>query len=113
MNNYQSRLETVKKYTLDIKHARYTSASIRPVLKHCLEELQELVDKETPKEPILYTDVIHGKEENVYQCPNCSSFLGYEEECKEEEYQSTYCCGCGQKIDWSDYGKYLDQEKEK
>ena len=78
-----------------------------------MEGLQELVDKETPKEPILYTDVIHGKEENVYQCPNCSSFLGYEEECKEEEYQSTYCCGCGQKIDWSDYGKYLDQEKEK
>ena len=24
-----------------------------------------------------------------------------QEECKEEEYQSTYCCGCGQKLDWS------------
>ena len=52
MNNYQDKLETVKKYTLDPKHARYTSASIRPVLKHCLEGLQELVEKETPKEPI-------------------------------------------------------------
>lgn len=101
MNTYQDKLEIVKKYVLDPKHARYTSASIRPFLKHLLEELQELVDKETPKEPILYTDVIHGKEENVYQCPNCSSFLGYEEECKEEEYQSTYCCGCGQRLDWS------------
>ena len=30
------------------------------------------------------------EEKNLYQCPNCSSFLGYEEECKEEEYQSTY-----------------------
>lgn len=101
MNNYQSRLETVKKYALDPKHARYTSASIRPVLRYCLEELQELVDKETPKDPILYTDVIHGKETDVYQCPKCSSFLGYEEECKEEEYQSLYCSGCGQKLDWS------------
>lgn len=76
MNNYQSRLETVKKYTLDPNYSRYPVASIRPVLKHCLERLQELVDKETPKEPILYTDVIHGKETNVYQCPNCTSFLG-------------------------------------
>lgn len=101
MNNYQSKLETVKKYTLEPGHARYTSASICPVLRHCLEGLQELVDKETPKEPILYTDVIHGEETNVYQCPKCSSFLGYEEECKEEEYQSLYCSGCGQKLDWS------------
>lgn len=101
MNNYQSKLETVKKYTLDPGHARYTSASIRHVLKYCLERLQELVDKETPKEPILYTDVIHGEEKNIYQCPKCSSFLGYEEECKEEEYQSLYCSGCGQKLDWS------------
>lgn len=101
MNNYQSRLETVKKYTLDPKYSKYPVASIRPVLNHCLERLQELVDKETPKEPILYTDVIHGEEENVYECPNCGSFLGYEEECKEECYQSLYCSGCGQKLDWS------------
>lgn len=97
MNNYQDKLETVKKYVLDIKHVRYISASTRPLLKQCSERLQELVDKETPKEPILYTDVIHGKETNIYQCPNCSSFLGYEEEC----YQSLYCSGCGQKLDWS------------
>lgn len=102
MNKYQSGLETVKKYTLDSKYSKYPVASIRPVLKHCLERLQELVDKETPKEPILYTDVIHGlytdviQKTNVYQCPNCSRFLGY-----EEEYQSLYCSGCGQKLDWS------------
>ena len=108
MNTYKDKLEFVKKNILDTKVTRYQDASIRPILRYCLERLQELVEKETPKEPILYTDVIHGKEENVYECPNCSSFLGYEEECKEEEYQSTYCCGCGQKIDWSDYGKYLD-----
>ena len=101
MNTYKDKLEFVKKNILDPKVTRYQVASIRPILRYCLERLQELVDKETPKEPILYTDVIHGKEENVYQCPNCSSFLGYEEECKEEEYQSTYCCGCGQRLDWS------------
>ena len=101
MNNYKYKLETVKKYVLDPKIARYTVASIRPALKQCLEGLQVLVDKETPKEPILYTDVIHGKEENVYQCPNCGSFLGYENECKEECYQSLYCSDCGQRLDWN------------
>lgn len=101
MNNYQSRLETVKKYTLDSKIARYTSASIRHVLRRCLERLQELVDKETPKEPVLYSDVIHDDGTNVYQCPKCGSFLGYENECKEEYNQSLYCSGCGQKLDWS------------
>lgn len=100
MNNYQDKLEHVKKYALDPKNARYTSASIRPVLRYYLEGLQELVDKETPKEPILYTDVIHGEEVNVYKCPNCASFLGYENECKEEYYQSLYCSGCGQRLDW-------------
>lgn len=57
-------------------------------------------DKETPKKPILYTDVIHGEEKNVYECPNCASFLGYEDECKEESYQSLYCSDCGQRLDW-------------
>lgn len=49
MNTYQDKLEIVKKYVLDIKHVRFISASTRPLLKHCLERLQELVDKETPK----------------------------------------------------------------
>lgn len=101
MNTYKDNLEIVKKYTLDPKCSRYTSASIRPFLRHRLEVLQGLVEKETPKEPILYTDVIHGEEVNVYECPNCASFLGYENECKEEYYQSLYCSGCGQRLDWS------------
>lgn len=100
MNNYRYKLETVKKYTLDPKCSRYTVASIRPLLRHCLEALQSLVDKETPKKPILYTDVIHGEEKNVYECPNCASFLGYEDECKEESYQSLYCSDCGQRLGW-------------
>lgn len=88
-------------YEVLAKWDTLTYAILSGFAKHCLERLQELVDKETPKEPILYTDVIHGEETNVYQCPKCSSFLGYEEECKEEEYQSLYCSGCGQKLDWS------------
>ena len=103
MNNYHDKLETIKKYVLDQKYARYTSASIRPILRYCLKVLQELVDKETPKEPILYTDVIHGEEVNVYECQNCGSFLGYENECKEEYYQSIYCSVCGQRLDWGDH----------
>lgn len=102
MNKYQNALEHVKEYTLNPRHVRYGSASVRPVVRDYLETLQELVDKETPKEPILYTDVIHGEKQNIYECPNCASFLGYENECKEEHYQSLYCSGCGQRLDWSD-----------
>lgn len=81
-----------EKYTLSME-------KFKNIIK-ALGRLQELVDKETPKEPILYTDVIHGEEENVYECPKCGSFLGYENECKEEYYQSLYCSGCGQRLDW-------------
>lgn len=82
-----------EKYTLSME-------KFKNIIK-ALGRLQELVGKETPKEPILYTDVIHGEEENVYECPKCGSFLGYENECKEEYYQSLYCSGCGQRLDWS------------
>lgn len=82
-----------EKYTLSME-------KFKNIIK-ALGRLQGIVGKETPKEPILYTDVIHGKEENVYECPNCGSFLGYEIDCKEECYQSLYCSGCGQRLDWS------------
>ena len=100
MNNYQDKLETVKKYTLDPKHARYTSASIRPVLKHCLEGLQELVDKETPKKP---TEASASELDGYcdWICPTCGRT--HLNDCPLD-----YCSYCGQKIDWSDYGKYLD-----
>ena len=100
MNNYQDKLETVKKYTLDPKHARYTSASIRPVLRHCLEGLQELVDKETPKKP---TEASASELDGYcdWICPTCGRT--HLNDCPLD-----YCSYCGQKIDWSDYGKYLD-----
>lgn len=103
MNNYQSKLETVKKYTLDPGHARYTSASIRPVLRHCLERLQELVDKDTPKKP---TEADASEESSycAWLCPTCGRT-------HINNYPLNYCSGCGQKIDWSDYEKYLREGK--
>lgn len=99
MNNYQDKLETVKKYALDPKHARYTSASIRLVLKYCLERLQELVDKETPKKPIKN---LYGH----YKCPVCDNDFD------AREWKSKYCGLCGQKLDWSDYEKYLREGEQ-
>lgn len=104
MNNYQDKLETVKKYTLDPKYSKYPVASIRPVLRYCLERLQELVDKETPKKP---TEA-DASEQNSYcawLCPTCGRT-------HINNYPLNYCSDCGQKIDWSDYEKYLREGEQ-
>jgi hypothetical protein len=53
-----------------------------------VEQLQELVDRATPKKPYL-------NKRNTIQCGNCGSDIyirkGY-----------FYCGGCGHKIDWSE-----------
>lgn len=94
MNNYQDKLKTVKKYTLDPKYSRYPVASIRPVLRYCLERLQELVDKETPKKPI---EAPEQWNKYYWVCPTC-------EKLNPRVFNLNYCGYCGQKIDWSEDG---------
>ena len=65
-----------------------------------LHILEELVEKATPKKP----SEASASELDGYCdwiCPTCGRT--HLNDCQLE-----YCSYCGQKIDWSDYGKYLD-----
>ena len=66
--------------------------------------LEELVDKETPMK-LEETDVETDKDCFNWICPRCKSFHS-----ESEGYQ--YCSECGQKIDWSDYEKYLREGEQ-
>lgn len=76
-----------------------------------VEECLEARERQRAKKPYLYGGTRQGldndgnsisKEENCYECPTCDQFLGYEIDCKDENYQVDYCPYCGQAIDWSD-----------
>jgi len=58
-----------------------------------LNALQELVDKATPKKPIIR----RGYSIEYYHCPNCNAFIAY---CDDEDDYHDYCVFCGQAIDW-------------
>lgn len=87
MNKYQEELDTLT------KSAGFTS-----------EILQELVDKVTPKKVVKLKKSQYGY---THQCPSCEQLVGtivYNVNVRtisEIEYDS-YCCSCGQALDWSD-----------
>lgn len=75
-----------------------------------VEVLQELVDKATPKNPILNKIWEDEDTKNIYDeyghinellcvCPNCGESAIY-----DFEYNKRFkcCSNCGQRIDWSD-----------
>lgn len=69
-----------------------------------IEPLRELIEKATPKKPT-EADV---SEENSYcawLCPICGRT-------HINNYPLNYCSDCGQKIDWSDYEKYLREVEQ-
>lgn len=98
MNKYQEALDFVKKH-LDSRQ------DLEKV-----EVLQELVDKATPKKPVLsdtwkdeeQTDIYDENvfiDPNVSICPNCKKYGIFDFEYGEK---FDYCKHCGQAIDWSD-----------
>lgn len=98
MTKFQEALDVIARYISDIRRgiSRYSENIINEKLCH----LKELVDKATPKEPI-YEDL-----DCYIACPNCwgrvddlSSVL------TDDLIEPKYCPHCGQKLDWSDYGK--------
>ena len=64
-----------------------------------IEPLRELIEKATPKKP---TVAVASKEKDYCRwiCPVCGRL-------HNNNYPLSYCCDCGQKIDWRDYEKYL------
>lgn len=69
-----------------------------------IEPLRKLIEKATPKKP---TEA-DASEENSYcawLCPTCGRT-------HINNYPLNYCSDCGQKIDWSDYEKYLREVEQ-
>ena len=98
MNKYQEALDYAKKH-LDSKH------DLKKV-----EVLQELVDKATPKKPILSDTWKDEEQTDIYDengvidpiisiCPNCKKYGIFDFEYGEK---FNYCKHCGQAIDWSE-----------
>ena len=66
-----------------------------------LEELKAMKKTLTAKKPDLQQIEVDCYEHDCYECPECGSFIGYANECKEENYQVSYCENCGQKLNWN------------
>ncbi len=59
----------------------------------------EALEKQLSKKVDFEEDVA---ENMCVECPSCGSFLGYQVDCLDENYQFDYCEHCGQRIDWSE-----------
>lgn len=82
LENYGSAIEERKK-----KHIGLYNTAI------------EALEKQLAKKVDFEEDVT---EDMCVQCPSCGSFLGYQGDCLDENYQLDYCQRCGQKLDWSE-----------
>lgn len=108
-SKYQEALDRTKEiYEVicdELKSKELTSKTNEDV-----EVLQELVDKATPKRPILNKIWEDEDTKNIYDeygrinetlcvCPNCG-----ESDIYDFEYNTRFkcCSNCGQRIDWSD-----------
>lgn len=59
----------------------------------------EALEKQLPKIVDFEEDVA---ENMCVECPSCGSFLGYQVDCLDENYQFDYCEHCEQRLDWSE-----------
>lgn len=61
-----------------------------------LQKAMYSLDKQIPKK-VKYDE--YGREEGYPHCPNCGKTL------INDLVGATYCCDCGQKLDWNEGGK--------
>lgn len=128
MSKYQEALLELGKYTVVLSWSKNQTCSINELNEFKL--LQELVDKQTPKEPIIETDYMFYEEE-MYEyiyliCPNCKSKLIDESEdgnledlisnnkdyYKKDYYNQdiNFCHCCSQKLEWNFLDEIVYQE---
>lgn len=67
-------------------------------IEHCNTAIEAL-EKQLAKKVDFEEDVT---EDMCVQCPSCGNFLGYQDDCLDENYQLDYCQHCGQKLDWTE-----------
>lgn len=76
---------------------------LMPAIDTCaigyLKTAIEALEKQLPKIVDFEEDVA---ENMCVECPSCGSFLGYQVDCLDENYQFDYCEHCGQRLDWSE-----------
>lgn len=97
MNKYQEALKFLGEYSLGCAVTNHKDDTIK-VINDYRQTLQELVDKETPKKP-----VIRGLSFAMHTCPICDKELIItNDETVIYKTKTNYCDNCGQKLDWSD-----------
>lgn len=105
MNKYQIALDRLI-CNIGVAKSNYIKSG---TAEDDMNDIQELVDKATPKKPKVYTDTRNyidfegncsgSYEVNVLECPKCGSYLFDED---DQSKACDYCPHCGQRIDWSE-----------
>ena len=90
MNKYEEALETIMKQ-IDILCEDGIFINFRHNNEYFI--LKELVDKATPKKPIIEGPFI--REKDTF-CPNCKINI-----CLTPSSKPNFCWCCGQELDWS------------
>lgn len=108
MNRYQEVLNRIIDDDYSFPHDHYDEDKAT-VKEHDINMLQELVEKATPKKPVLdeiwkddYTTIYDECgfiNASIYVCLNCRKHTIY-----NSEYGAKFkhCTNCGQAIDWGD-----------
>lgn len=91
MNKYQKDLNNL------FFRATYGGVFVNSKLQRNKNNLQELIDKATPKKVVIEPTI----DGNDCFCPNCKSSLVDVRNDAYKTYIFRYCTWCGQALDWS------------
>lgn len=105
MNRYQNALDRLI-CNICVAKSNYIKSG---TAEDDMNDIQELVEKATPKKPQVYTDTrnyvdndgycMSSCEVDVYECPTCGEYLC---DVDDDIYCGKYCTECGQRIDWEE-----------